>query len=283
MKSELPLVSIGVPVYNEERFLEETLTSLLAQDYPNIEIILSDNASTDRTADICQQIAAQNPSVTFHRFDENRGAPENFQYVLDHSSGTYFMWAAGHDLWSPNTISECVNMLEGIPESAIAIGSSQWIDENGDTMTLVSGWTDTRGMHPVARFFSVFWGNMHPVLGLIRKSYLEELGQFRPFAGADLVLLSELSLRGDFLHAANATWKRREFRHEQSHADKLKRYRSAEYGLAGSFLDRYFPLLRLPLALIKVVFKSTLPIIQKIALLFALLTTFPLRYLVGKR
>lgn len=283
MKSELPLVSIGVPVYNEERFVEETLTSLLAQDYPNMEIIISDNASTDKTADICQHIAAENPSVIFHRFDENRGATENFQYVLDHSSGTYFMWAAGHDLWSPNTISECVKMLEEIPESSIAIGSSQWIDENGDTMAQVSGWTDTRGMHPVARFFSVFWGNMHPVLGLIRKSYLKELGQFRPFAGADLVLLSELSLRGDFLHAAKATWKRREFRHEQKHSDKLKRYRSAEYGLAGSFVDRYFPLLRLPLALIKVVLKSTLPSIQKIALLFALFTAFPLRYLVGKR
>jgi hypothetical protein len=174
-------------------------------------------------------------------------------------------------------------MLEQYPESAIAIGSSQWIDENGSIMNQVSGWTDTRDMHPVARFFAAFWGNMHPILGLIRKSYLEELGRTQSFAGGDLVILCKLSLKGDFLHAANATWKRREFRHEQHHSDKLKRYRSGEYGLSRSFLDRHFPLLRLPLALIKAVLKSALPAIQKIALLLALLMALPLRYLVGKR
>ncbi len=283
MKSKPPLVSIGVPVYNEEHFIEESLTSLLAQDYPNIEIIISDNASTDETAAVCQHFANKDPRITFHCFDENRGATENYQYVLDHSSGVYFMWAAGHDLWSPNTILECVNMLEEHPESAIATGSSKWIDKNGNLMTKVSGWTDTRGMHPIARFFSVFWGNMHPVLGLIRRSYLKELGQFQSFAGADLVLLSELVLKGDFIHATNATWQRREFRHEQKHSDKLKRYRSTEYRITQSLLDRIFPLQRLPLALLSVVLRSTLPLTQKIALFIALTTAFPLRYLVGKR
>ena len=84
-----PLVSIGVPVYNEERFLDASLTSLRQQDYPNLEILIADNASTDRTLEICERHAAEDARIRVVRSAENRGAIANFQRALDLAQGPY--------------------------------------------------------------------------------------------------------------------------------------------------------------------------------------------------
>ncbi len=272
-----------MPLYNEASFVQKTLVSVLAQDYENIEIIISDNASTDETFEICNTVAQSDPRITIHKHEENLGVSDNFQYVLDRASGTYFMWASGHDLWSPNLISECVELLETSPNAAIAFASSEWIDADDCRLPKASGWTDTRGMSPVARFFSVLWGNMHPVLGVIRTRYLREIGPIPSFTGADLIILSGLVLKGDFLHATGSTWKRREFRKAERYTDKLNRYRSEEFGLARSFIDHLFPLLSLPFALIRIVLQSSLSWLDKFGIIIALLPTLPLRYMVGKR
>lgn len=280
-----PLVSIGVPLYNEARFLKESLSSLFAQDYPNLEIIISDNASVDDTLKLCQELASDKANVTIHSFDNNQGATENFHYVMRAAHGKYFMWASGHDLWSSNLVSACVTLLEENPNAVIAFGSSSWIDENGQNLSKFSGWTDTRGLKPIARLFTVFWGNMHPILGIIRKSALDKIQPIDPVVGSDLILLTKLALQGDFVHAVQANWQRREFRHETDHTTKLKRYRSTEFGLTRrSLLDKYFPLLRLPLKLSSCVVRSkTLNLAEKILVLQALLASIPVRYLDGKR
>lgn len=278
-----PLVSIGIPLYNEARFIEASLQSVLSQDYPNLEIIVSDNASTDETLVICQRLLSNRENVVLHRFNSNRGAGENFHFVLDSASGKYFMWASGHDLWASNLISECVALLENNPTAVIAFGSSSWVDENGCLLEKFYGWTDTRGMHPAARLFTIFWGNPHPVVGVIRRSALVKVYPVPSIAGADLVLLSKLALKGDFVHAVTTSWQRREFRHEARHSEKLKRYRSAEYGLSRSMLDRFFPLLRLPIELIRIVVQSNFTFLEKVAVFFVMVASFPLRYLVVKR
>lgn len=282
-KSEYPLVSIGMPLYNESRFIKASLESILAQDYPNLEIIISDNASTDETVNICKALISDRTNIFVNQFDKNLGATENSIYVLHQAKGKYFMWASGHDLWSPNLIRESVTLLENNPTAVIAFGSSSWINENGQIMPRFFGWTDTRGMNPVARFFTILWGNMHPILGVIRKSALDKVQPITKTAGSDLILLSELVLQGDFVHAPMAQWQRREFRHETSHTEKLKRYRSKEYGLTRSFLDKYFPLLRLPLKLAQIVIRSNLRISEKTAVVLALIASLPARYLTGKR
>lgn len=281
-----PLVSIGMPLYNEARFIENSLKSILAQDYPNLEIIISDNGSTDETFNICKNIVrlSNKSNITSHRFENNQGPTVNFIYVLQKSKGKYFMWASGHDLWSPNLIRESVALLEANSTAVIAFGSSSWIDEYGQLLPKFSGWTDTRGINPIARFFTVYWGNMHPILGIIRRSALDKAKPITATVGADLILLSELALQGDFVHASMAQWQRREFRHETSHAEKLNRYRSKEYGLTKSFFDQYFPLLRLPLKLIHTVIRSSnLCIREKITVVLALIASLPVRYLAGKR
>jgi hypothetical protein len=165
----------------------------------------------------------------------------------------------------------------------IAFGSSAWIDENGQQLYKFYGHTDTRGMTPIARFFTVFWGNMNPILGIIRKSDLDQALPLPSTAGSDLILLSKLVLKGDFVHATRTQWQRREFRHESNHTEKLKRYRSSEFGLSHSLLDRYFPLLRLPLELTRTVIHSDLKMLEKLAVLLILIVSLPIRYLEGKK
>lgn len=279
---ELPLVTIGMPLYNEEKFLAESLRSIFSQDYKNIEIIISDNASTDDTLNICKELSKERPSVRINSFQENQGAAENFSYVLQEASGKYFMWASGHDLWEKNLISSCVHLLEGSDSFIIAFGSSEWIDEHGQLMERFSGWTDTRGMTDIARFFTVFWGNMHPVLGLIRRSTLNEVIPIGSFVGADLALLGALSLKGHFVHATNTNWKRREFRHEQTHTEKINRYKSNEYGLTKGIINNLFPMLKLPTTLIKSIASSNISFLPKFLAIIALIFSFPIRYISGK-
>lgn len=278
-----PLLSIGLPVFNEERFIDSALASLRNQDYPNLEILISDNASTDRTLAICQRHAAEDSRIRIESAAENRGAIANFRHALDMASGTYFMWGAGHDLWTPNLASECVALLEANQQAALAFASSRWIGVDDEPLARASGWSDTRDLAATARFFTIFWGNMHPVVGVMRASHLRDCPPMPGMVGGDLVLLADLALRGSFLHATHACWSRREFRVEKHHDDKLKRYASVSTGIARSRFARMFPLFELPFALVKVVLRSKLPIIDKFAIVAALIPSLPLRYLVGRR
>jgi len=280
---DYPLVSIGMPLYNEARFVNDSLCSILAQDYPNLEIIISDNASTDETLNICQRLVGDQTKVVIHQFESNRGVGENSSYVFSVAKGKYFMWASGHDLWASNLVSESVALLEAIPTAVIAFGSSIWIDENEQQLPKFTGYTDTRGLSPIARFITVFFGNMHPILGVIRKSAMDQARPVTPIVGADLILLSELVLQGDFVHATRTQWQRREFRHEANYTEKLKRYESSEFGLTRSPFDKYFPLFRLPLELVRNIIYSDLKMIEKVAGTIALLAALPVRYLVGKQ
>lgn len=281
-EASLPLVSIGLFAYNEARFLRSTLESLLAQDYAGIEILISDNCSTDDTEAICREYAQRSSRIHYHRQPHNVGAAANSIHVLERARGKYFMWASGHDLWSPSLVSTCIDLLERHPSAALAYGPAHWIDECDHPWDKDSGWYDTRGMHAMQRFFTAFWGNAHPVLGVIRTRYLHELPKIHACAGADQIVLVDLALRGDFLHAPDAVWWRRQPRQRESHADRIRRYSSADFGLAKSWLDRNFPLLRMPLEQSRAVLRSRLAAGQKVAVLLALAPAFLVRYLAGR-
>lgn len=276
-----PLVSIGVPIFNEARFLRASLDAITAQDYQNIEVLISDNGSTDMSESICQEYVDRFDHVSYHRFSENHGPGPNFSYVLEQAQGAYFMWASGHDLWAPDYISRCLDSLTERESAVVAFGSSRWIDDQGEYMDQESGWTDTRGMDVVARFFTVLWGNMHPILGLIRTAPLREKPLVN-MVGADLIVLTRLVLKGDFVHCPRANWCRREFRHEVSYTDKLTRYKDSSYRMVSKRWEKLFPLARLPMALVQNVLEADLSLLNKMVIVALLLPTFPVRYLSGK-
>lgn len=99
-----PKVSIGMPVYNGEKYIREALDSLLAQTFTDFELIISDNASIDTTSVICQEYARKDSRICYIRQSQNKGAVANFKFVLDEAVGEYFMWAAHDDVWLNNHI-----------------------------------------------------------------------------------------------------------------------------------------------------------------------------------
>lgn len=281
--TELPLVSIGMPLYNEERYIRDSLAAILAQDYGNLEIIISDNCSTDRTADICSELSRGDGRVRILRHETNVGAATNFLEVMKQASGRYFMWASGHDLWSANLVSASVALLESHPATTIAYAKSDWIGDAGERLELATSCYDTGGMNAITRFFMTFWGNMHPILGVIRMSCLHRIPTIHKCAGTDLIILAELALSGEFLLVPEVHWSRRQPRQVESHKQRMKRYRNREYGLAGSWLDRMFPLLRLPLELFRVVGRSSLSFRDRLVIMLALPGCFLVRYIAGVR
>lgn len=109
-----PSVSIGMPVYNGGKYIFDAISTLLSQTYHDFELVVSDNASTDETRQICESLARKDGRIRYIRQEINLGVGKNFEYVLDHSVGTYFMWAAHDDMWSPNWLEVLVSeMKEG--------------------------------------------------------------------------------------------------------------------------------------------------------------------------
>lgn len=114
------LVSIGLPVFNEEKSINRALESLISQTYSNLEINISDNCSTDNTVIICQSYAKKDRRISININKENLGVSENFRIAFKISNGKYFMLASGDDYWRPEFIETLVNEMESHPTSGAA-------------------------------------------------------------------------------------------------------------------------------------------------------------------
>lgn len=196
-----PLVSIGVPVFNGERNLRRCLDSLLLQDYPNLEIIISDNASTDETPSICEQYARRDSRVKYHRSDKNRVAGWNFNRVFELSSGKYFLWAAHDDRREPSFVSACVERLEQRPDAVLCQAYTAVSVEGQDEMLylvhldtfeqrtgLVERYQETLKRLPATAIY-----------GLYRSSAMRETKIWARVIATDLAFLQELSIHGTFI------------------------------------------------------------------------------------
>lgn len=195
-------VTVGVPVWNGERYLESCIEALLGQSRRPDEIVISDNASSDRTRAIADGIAAAEPIVRVIGHAENVGAAGNFNGLLAQSDADLFAWCPHDDLWSPPLLAELVDAFDA-PDVAVAYGTPAFIDEHGQPTDgpVESIWTDSTD--PIVRFRELFADPMrshlhvcNPVLGLMRRELLAATGAIRPYGGSDKVLIVEMALRG---------------------------------------------------------------------------------------
>ena len=120
MRNHSPLVSIGLPTYNRGAILAITLNNLLSQSYTNFELLVSDNASSDQTAEICQRYAKKDARIHYFRQKNNIGMYNNFNFVLKKAKGKYFMWATDDDRWDKNFIKALLMLLEKHPDTVVA-------------------------------------------------------------------------------------------------------------------------------------------------------------------
>jgi glycosyltransferase involved in cell wall biosynthesis len=197
-----PLVSIGMPLYNSAQYVREALEALLAQDYPNFELVISDNASTDATEDICREYAARDERIRYVRADINMGAVWNFRRVFELARGEYFMWAAFDDLRAPQYLSRCVEALEAHPQAVMCCTDIQIIDEDGEPVQeadfplgiRMSGREVWQRVSAISR--SLYWYDFY---GLMRRSVLAATRLPRLGWGFDVILMMEMGLRGEVL------------------------------------------------------------------------------------
>ena len=125
----LPLVSIGVPFYNSSSNIERVIKNLLEQSFENIEIILSDNCSTDNSKEIIDKFLI-NKKIIFFKNDKNRGAIFNHNVLIDYAKGKYFMWAHCDDLISKNFVKDAVTFLERDSGISSVTGKMIFIEKN---------------------------------------------------------------------------------------------------------------------------------------------------------
>ena len=200
--SGLPLVSIGLPVYNGAPWVRGALRSLLAQDYPHFELLVSDNASTDETGSICREFADRDPRVRYERNDTNLGAWRNFLRVLERANGTHFMWAAHDDEWDPRLVSTLMGHFLHDDNLVFAMSHfdrfSHVVDERGTLP--VDGYPDIDQTHDVFRNCAAYIENgcAEFVYGLFRKELLQQsrFVRERPCDFGDVKLINEILTKG---------------------------------------------------------------------------------------
>lgn len=207
----MPRVTVGMPVYNGEPFLAQALDCLLAQSFSDFELVIADNASTDRTREICQSYAVRDPRVRYERNSENIGVDRNFNRVFNLARGEYFRWAAADDLCAPSLLEKCVVTLDAHPEVVLCYSKSRYIDESGVTLLDYEDRLHLDSPKPNKRLSRLLW-HIHmcnAVFGLMRASTLRRTGLFGVYSDSDIVFLGELALHGQFFELPNRLFYRR--------------------------------------------------------------------------
>jgi glycosyltransferase involved in cell wall biosynthesis len=200
MMTHTPRVSIGLAVYNGERFLKQTLDSIVAQTFEDFELVVSDNASSDSTEEICKGYAARDSRIKYSRNSVNIGANHNFNRAFQLSSGQYFRWSAADDLFEPTSLEVCVNVLDEHPEVALCYPKTVLIDAHGNKLRSYEDNLDLRSSRAAERFRLALlnMGLLNAHYGLIRSDVLRRTPLYGTYPGADMVLLAELTLYGQF-------------------------------------------------------------------------------------
>ena len=196
-----PLVSIGMPVFNGEKGLACALDSVIGQDYPNLEIIISDNASTDTTSEICERYVLKDTRVKYSRFDKNLGAIENYNRVFNLSSGKYFMMAAHDDQREPSFVRVCVEKMEQCPEAVLCqTHTAEFIEGRTERLCVINldSFEGVTGLveryRETLKHFSAT-----AIYGLYRSSAVRKTRRFEKAIATDLAFIQELSIHGNFV------------------------------------------------------------------------------------
>jgi glycosyltransferase involved in cell wall biosynthesis len=213
----LVTVSVGVPVYNGERYIGEALDCLLSQTFKDLEVIVSDNASTDGTAAIVRRYAERDPRVKYHRNPTNIGAQPNYNRTFDFVTGKYFKWHACDDLCAPTYLEKCVAVLEADPSAVLCQSRTVLIDGDGEPLVfdpalqLFTNRKKTFGIHgpdehfadsddPIVRFRDALLRTVscQYVMALARTDVMRKTGLLASYYAADRAFLIEMAVRGRF-------------------------------------------------------------------------------------
>ena len=216
-----------MPVFNGERYLAEAIESVLAQSFADLELVICDNASTDRTAEICRDSHPDDPRIRYVRHPENLGAHPNYNRSFELSRGRYFKWAAHDDVLKPGFLQACIDALEQNTDAALCQSDIDYIDESG--RSIGASRSHLRGAEsddPAERFASLVLRphDCQAMMGVFRREVLERSMLLPSFHGADRAMLAQLALLGRYIHVPGALIQVRD------HGDRYSRSRTRPQG-----------------------------------------------------
>lgn len=239
------LVSIGMPIYNAEKFLRRAIDSLLAQTYDNLEIIISDNASLDGTEAICREYQKYCSRIKYFRQHVNIGAARNFNFVIEVAVGDYFMFAAHDDYWAPGFVEKNKANLERNKDCVMSCSETVFVkdgrfDRKSDGTRAIRGQVESRLrnylIHPSdnSRYYGVFKRSV--LLGVYQESYWKE------FHGLDWYQMALTLLKGGHCCVEEVLFYREA-------PEKLRYINSVKSDNRLTFFERQFPMLPMSIAL----------------------------------
>lgn len=222
----LPRVSIGMPVYNGARYLERAIDSLLAQTFSDVEIVVSDNASTDGTRDIIRRAAERDPRVRYSFNEANRGLVWNHRRVIALARGEYFMFAPHDDWFAEDYVERCVELLDARPDVTYAFSETILVDEAGQEVGRERVRQRVADASPSTRFWDllVVQGGVN-WYGMARRELFARIAPYRPVPRSERIVLAELALWGPFALVPGRLYFRRV---HDGQATALRRSRRAE-------------------------------------------------------
>jgi glycosyltransferase involved in cell wall biosynthesis len=217
----VPRLTIGLPVYNGERYVAESIESLLGQSYTDFELIISDNASTDDTPSICERYAKEDPRIRYYRQPRNVGLAPNHNFCVEQARGELFKWAAADDLYHRDLLLRCVEVLDERPETVLVHSYTAMIDEKSQMYQANAYPLGTSAPRPSDRFGSMLHDNGgDDDGGVIRTAVLRRIAPKNSYHHADRTTITELALHGPFYQVPEWMYFRRDHpdRAERAHA-----------------------------------------------------------------
>ena len=202
-----------MPVYNGEPYLSDAINSILSQTMTDFELIISDNASTDRTEDICREFARQDERIRYVRNTENVGAAGNYNKVFELARAEYFRWSNADDLFEPILHEKCIAFLDNNPAAVLAYGKTKIIDEFGNVTREYEDDLDLQQKLGSDRFLDFFRrvGLTNAIYGLMRADAMRKTNLFGDgtLPAVDTRFMAELTLQGKFIEIPEVLFYRR--------------------------------------------------------------------------
>lgn len=219
--SAIPRLTVGLPVYNGAELLAGSIEALRGQTYEDFELIISDNASTDGTADICRFYEQQDPRIRYFRQPRNIGSAANHNFLIDQARGELFKWASHDDLYDRELLRRCVDALDERPHIVLAHSWTAMIDSSCTVTIALEYPLATASPRAPERFRSVLFGRGgDDFYGVMQKRALRPALHHGSYHRSDRTLVAELSLYGPFYQVPEWLYFRREHPERRQHPEQ---------------------------------------------------------------
>jgi len=270
MSRGFPRVSVGMPVYNGERYLREAVDSILHQTYTDFELIISDNGSCDATEQICRHYASIDNRVRYIRSESNRGPSWNFRRVFELAEGEYFKWLSHDDVCDPRLLERCVDALDATPAAILCCARLAFLDENTSSVTPYEVQRPLNSPKPHQRYYRILLDSSwaYEIHGLIRSKVLRETPLIASYPSSDFPLLAQLALIGPFIEIPEHLSFQRLHPTQSTNLDRFSR---AEWFNPGCNGRLTFPQWRLFWEYLRCIRVTPLPVVERLWCYFHLL------------